>query len=90
MRGFEHYLTKVEEPYLRQMLKEDPNYVDKMLPRAVLFGVETKFLKAVEKILGELKNPDWYSGNVAFSAMVIHSLASQVQRSAVPPSSSGS
>ena len=89
LRGFAHYLEHVEEPRLKQMLKEDPNYIDKVLPRAVLFGVETKFLKAVEQIIGELKNPDWYSGNVAFSIATMHTFSSQVQSSATP-SSSGS
>jgi hypothetical protein len=51
IRGFAYYLEHVEEPYLMQMLKEDPLYIDTMLPRAILFGLETEFLKAVEKIL---------------------------------------
>jgi hypothetical protein len=43
------------------MLKDDPDYVDKMLPWAVLFGVETKFLKTVKEILGEVKQPTRYN-----------------------------
>ena len=35
------------------MLKEDPQYVDKVLPRAVLFGVETNFVYHIEKITGK-------------------------------------
>lgn len=90
LRGFEHYLKKVEEPYLKQILKEDPNYIDKMLPRAVLFGVETEFLKAVERIIWELKNPDRYSGTDRFSPAMIHSINSTMKSAATPPSYSGS
>lgn len=90
LRGFEHYLKKVEEPYLKQMLKEDPNYIDKMLPRAVLFGVETEFLKTVERIIGELKNPDRYTGTDRFSLAVMSSMTSNIRSAATPPSSSGS
>jgi hypothetical protein len=33
------------------MLQDDPDYIDKMFPWAVLFGVETTFLQTVEEIL---------------------------------------
>lgn len=89
IRGFEYFLKHVEEPRLRTMLNENPNYFDEVLPRAVLFGVETKFLKAVEQIVGELKNPDRYSGDVPFSPMLIHAMTSQIHSASNPPSGSG-
>ncbi|GHW02506.1 hypothetical protein AGMMS50249_2920 [candidate division SR1 bacterium] len=75
IRGFEYFLKHVERPYLEQMLKEDPLYVDKVLPRAVLFGVETEFLKEVNKILqasfGTTYVPDRYYGDMRFSTDII-------------------
>ena len=62
------------------MLKEDPNYIDKMLPRAVLFGVETNFLKVAQKILGDLYYPDRYSGDNFLSGIAIHSMSYQIYK----------
>ncbi|MDR0650776.1 MAG: hypothetical protein LBG59_05240 [Candidatus Peribacteria bacterium] len=61
IRGFAYFLGHVEEPRLKQMLKDNPYYIDEVLPRAVLFGVETEFLKAAEQYIGALQNPEWYS-----------------------------
>jgi hypothetical protein len=91
IRGFAYFLEHVEEPRLQQMLKDDPDYIDEVLPRAVLFGVETKFLKAIEQIIQKPYQPEWYTGDTLFSATVLHSLSSQIQSATTPPpSSSGS
>lgn len=87
IRGFKFFLKHVEEPRIRIMLKENPNYIDEVLPRAVLFGVETEFLKVVSRIVGELKNPDWYSGEAPFSDSTIHSMVYSFSNAMISPRS---
>lgn len=86
IRGFKHYLSKVESPYLAQMLKEDPLYLDKMLPWAVLLWVETEFLQAVQNHLGQLENPIWYTGEDAFSVIAVGAMTSSIMSRMNPPS----
>ena len=45
----------VEQPVIEQELKSDPNFLNKILPRAVLFGVETRLLKMVEEVLKSIQ-----------------------------------
>lgn len=55
LRWYKEYLTKVEQPVIEQELKSDPNLLNKILPRAVLFGVETRLLKMVEEVLKSIQ-----------------------------------
>jgi hypothetical protein len=57
MRGYKDFLEKVERPALDAELKKDPNFLNMILPWAVLFGVETRLLKMCEDIL---KQMEWY------------------------------
>ncbi|MBO4516019.1 hypothetical protein J5751_00935 [bacterium] len=47
---------------MKKFLAEDPLFFDKTLPYAVVFGLETEFLKKIMPILEE-KNlcPRWYT-----------------------------
>jgi uncharacterized membrane protein YgcG len=71
------------------MLKDNPDYIDEVLPRAVLFGVETNFLQAIEQVIQKPYQPEWYTGDTLFSTIVLHNLSSQIQSATTPPSSSG-
>jgi hypothetical protein len=90
LRGFAYYLSHVEKPRLEYELRNNVHYVDEILPRAVLFGVETKFLKAVEEIIQKPYQPERYSGQDRFSLAVISSIYSSVKSAATLSSESGS
>jgi hypothetical protein len=51
MRGYKEFLEKVERPVIESELKNDPEYINKLLPWAVLFGLETKLLARIEDLL---------------------------------------
>lgn len=57
LRGYKEYLTKVERPVIEQELKTDPNFLNKILPWSVLFGVESRLLKMVEDLMVQM---EWY------------------------------
>lgn len=42
LKGYQDYLSKVERPVLEHHLRQDSDYISKILPRAILFGVETR------------------------------------------------
>lgn len=39
IRGFRTFIEKVEKPKLQSLLKEDPLFIDKALPYAVVLGL---------------------------------------------------
>ncbi len=73
MRWYKEFLSKVERPVIEQELKSDPDFISKILPWAVLFGVETRLLKEIEDLLAQLKryqSDDWsYLTYGTFTAM---------------------
>lgn len=62
---YRQFLAKCDEPVLKKFLAEDPLFFDKTLPYAVVFGLETEFLKKIMPILEE-KNlcPRWYTWDI--------------------------
>lgn len=71
------------------MLSDDPGYFNTILPRAVLFGVETRLLKLCEDILHSV---DWYDSynHTALNVLAFNSITSQIKNSAIAPRSSES
>jgi len=57
---YKDFIKHVEEPMLKAFLKQDPNYIDKLLPYAVVFGLDTAFLKKAESILTTKQNTNNY------------------------------
>jgi hypothetical protein len=51
-------LEKVDKKKIEELTKQDPLFVEKSLPFAVVFGIETEFIK---KITPEMLS--WYDGN---------------------------
>lgn len=89
LRGYKEYLSKVEQPVLESELKADPDFINKILPWAVLFGIETRLLKMVEDVL---KQVTWYNSN-DWTYLTYHTFNNMNKSFAsfsVPPRSSGS
>lgn len=74
---------------IEQELKDDPDYLNKILPWAVLFGVETRLLKMVEDVL---KKITWYQSNdgTFLTAYTLSNMNKSFASYTVPPRSSGS
>ena len=58
--GFKEFIRKVESDKIRLLLKEDPKYLDKTLPYAVLFEVSEHWLKFYVDLN---QNPEWFIGD---------------------------
>jgi len=58
--GFKDFIQKVESNKIKLLLEKDPEYLDKVLPYAVLFGVSEHWLKLYEELN---QNIYWYEGD---------------------------
>jgi len=60
LRGYRTFIEKVEAPQLQVLLKQDPTFIDKTLPYAVVLGLASSFLKVTDQALGEAYHPVWF------------------------------
>lgn len=59
LNGFRYYLEKVERPQIEELLKEDPEYISKILPRVALFGLNDKLSKKIWDLM-ETYTREWF------------------------------
>lgn len=86
--GFREFMQRAEAPRLRFLLKEDPQYFEKTLPYAVLFGLVEKWAASFEHLA---PMPIWYEGtHITYLGRDIGSLSSTGMSSSPPSSSGGS
>ena len=59
---YKEYLKKVEILVVQQELKSDPNYINKILPRLILFDIRDDLTKIQENIIknATISQIDWY------------------------------
>lgn len=61
LAGFKEFIQSVETDRLKEFLKQDEHYFDKILPYAIVFGVADTWK---DKLAGlDIPPPAWYSGN---------------------------
>jgi len=60
LRGYKEFLEKVERPVIEKELQSNPDFINTILPRAILFGVETNLLGMIEDLLAKT-SAQWYS-----------------------------
>lgn len=89
LRWYKEYLSKVERPVIEQELKSDPDFINKILPWAVLFGVETRLLKMIEDLLRNLKRYQSNDGTYLTYA-TLNSMNNSFKSYSTPPRSSSS
>ena len=53
-------MEKVDKKKIEELTRQDPLFVEKSLPYAVVFGIETQFIK---KITPEMLS--WYDGDMS-------------------------
>ena len=49
--GYRNYINSCDENKIKLLLKEDPLFIDRTLPYATAFGLETEFLKKVSPLI---------------------------------------
>ena len=49
---------KVDKAKLETLLKDDPLYIEKTLPYAIVFGVESEFIKNITPKM--IEERDWF------------------------------
>lgn len=61
LQGFKEFLKSVEKDRLKEFLKQDANYFDKILPFAIVFGIADTWK---DKLAGlDIPPPTWYTGS---------------------------
>lgn len=68
---YKQFLAACDEKQLRTFLSQDPLYFDKALPYAIVFWMETEFLKKIMPIMAEYNiTPTWYKWFVHFDRIL--------------------
>lgn len=92
--GFKEFLQLVEKDRLKEFLKQDENYFDKVLPYAIVFGIADSWKDKLEGL--DVPPPRWYSGNYntfntyVFMSSLNNSMNQMSSTFYSAPSSSGS
>lgn len=61
LAGFREFIRSVERDRLREFLKQDEHYFDKILPYAIVFNVADTWKDKLEGL--DIPPPTWYHGN---------------------------
>jgi len=82
--GLQRFIKRVKIDEIQRRLQQDPLFLERHLPYAVLFGEAKHWLKFYTQL--EVKQPSWYRGNMSG----MHLLSNDIQHaSTVQESSSG-
>lgn len=60
--GLKEFIARANKDKIDYFLQEDKHYLDKLLPYAILFGLNKHWLKLYEEMNVDL--PDWYAGDI--------------------------
>ena len=73
--GYEQFLKTCDENKLRLFLQQDPLYFDKILPYAVVFGLDTKLIKKMLPIMKEMNiAPTRYDWDISSFSNFTHKM----------------
>ena len=96
LAGFREFLVSVEKDRLKEFLKQDPQYFDKVLPYAIVFDIAVKWKDKLEGL--DVPPPSWYASSFygnnfttnSFLNSLDHSMTSMSQNLYSTPPGSGS
>ncbi len=83
LKGLEEFIRRVKEDEIKRRLEEDPLFLDKLLPYAMLFGLSDHWLDFYEIFA---VTPSWYDGKIDQIGIVYRDMH---RMSTPPPSDSG-
>lgn len=76
---FKEFLMKVDKEKLETLMAQDPLYIEKALPYAVVFGVSSKFIKTITPYLPEdIERLDWDLEDLSRSIRYINTYTNSV------------
>ena len=82
---YREFLAACDENKLREFLKQDPLYFDKILPYAVAFWLDTELIKKMEPIMQEMNiKSSWYDWDINSIHLINNTIWSSATHS-VPP-----
>jgi len=55
--GFKEFIKRVEEDRLKRMMEEDPTKLERIIPYAIVLGIENIWIEKISKVLSYI--PDW-------------------------------
>ncbi len=91
--GFKEFIQKVEQDKIKEFLKQDENYIDKVLPFAIVFDVADAWKDKLKGL--EIPPPHWFIGSYPgfttylFLSSLDHSMNQMSESFYSAPSSSG-
>jgi len=74
--GLKKFIDQVDRDRIKELLKKDPSYMDRVLPYATLFGLNDHWIELSDEILVD-KRHDWYSGDMMAIALISTHLSAQ-------------
>ena len=80
--GLKEFIKTVESNKMERLLKEDPLFLEKLLPYAVLFNEAEHWIEFYSEL--NVNRPGWYSGNI----VALGGFSSIANDTITPPSSS--
>lgn len=94
--GFKEFIKSVEKDQLKEFLKQDDRYFDKVLPFAIVFGLASIWKDKLQGL--DIPPPSWYNGNynngtfnsMLFMNSITNSMSAMSSTFTSAPSSSGS
>ncbi len=70
---YKQFLKSCDEKKLKTFLQQDPLYFDKILPYAVVFGLDTELIKKFTHIMQEMDvKPSWYDWDIKSLCAATH------------------
>ncbi len=82
---YRDFLATCDENKLRLFLQQDPLYFDKILPYAVVFGLDTELIKKIEPIMQEMGiKSSWYDWDIHSIHTINYTISSSATHS-IPP-----
>ncbi len=81
--GLKEFISRAERDKIKFFLKEDKHFLDKLLPYAILFGLNKHWLNLYRELNAPL--PDWYAGDIGNFGMIDFDASALAPAS--PPSS---
>ncbi len=79
--GYSDFMKRVEKDRIRRFLRQDPHYLDRGLPYAVLFGHNKHWINFYDVL--DVPQPVWYDGDMRHINDFTHAVESQMS----PPAS---